>query len=251
MYEAAWYVWAIVLTSVPGFAVAIGVVLYRGGVAAEMRRPMALRMGMAGTVALLGWLAVSWTLAGAGYYSGDAGGSVPWIPVVFLVVLVGLLLVSRVPVVSRALGSSSDVGRLIAPHTIRVLGVVFLIAVAEGALPAAFALPAGLGDIAIGIAAPFVAWRLAKGGGRKTAVWFSVLGLLDLVVALTIGFLTAPGPFQTLESTPTTAALAQLPLALIPTVAVPIAIALHIAALTRLRDSSDKRAESRLVPEPT
>jgi len=54
---------------------------------------------------------------------------------------------------------------------------------AQGHLPAAFALPAGLGDIALGVSAPFVARRLAHGTGRIGAVRFNVLGILDLIVA--------------------------------------------------------------------
>jgi hypothetical protein len=46
------------------------------------------------------------------------------------------------------------VSRLELPHTPRVAGVAFLLYMALGHLPALFALPAGLGDIAAGIAAP-------------------------------------------------------------------------------------------------
>jgi hypothetical protein len=96
-------------------------------------------------------------------------------------------------------------------------------------------LPAGLGDIAVGLAAPFVALRLMRGTGRRRAVWFNVLGIVDLVVALTIGFLAGLGPWQVIDVTPTTEALALVPLVLIPTVAVPVAISLHIVSLIKLR----------------
>jgi len=72
-----------------------------------------------------------------------------------------------------------------------VAGVVFLFYLALGHLPALFALPAGVGDIAAGIAAPLVARRLAQGTGRRAALWFNAFGLTDLVVALTLGALTA------------------------------------------------------------
>jgi hypothetical protein len=55
---------------------------------------------------------------------------------------------------------------------------------------ALFALPAGLGDIAAGIAAPLVAHKLAQGTGRRAALWFNAFGMTDLVVALTLGALT-------------------------------------------------------------
>jgi hypothetical protein len=101
-----------------------------------------------------------------------------------------------------------------------------------------FALPAGLGDIAIGLAAPFVARRLTRGAGHSRAVRFNLLGILDLVVALSIGFLAGLGPWRPLEVTPSTEPLTLLPLALVPTVAVPLAIALHIVSLHRLRTAA-------------
>jgi hypothetical protein len=66
-------------------------------------------------------------------------------------------------------------------------------------------------------------------------VWFNLFGLLDLVIALTIGFLAGLGPWRPLEVTPSTEPLSLLPLALVPTVAVPLAIALHLVSLSRLR----------------
>jgi hypothetical protein len=52
--------------------------------------------------------------------------------------------------------------------------------------------------------------------------------------SLSIGFLAGLGPFRPLGVTPSTEPLALLPLALVPTLAVPLAIALHIVSLRRL-----------------
>ena len=78
---------------------------------------------------------------------------------------------------------------LIAMQTYRIGGVFFVIAWMNGELPAGFALPAGLGDIAIGAAAPFVAAAVADGRprARALALAWSVLGLVDLVAALSLG----------------------------------------------------------------
>jgi hypothetical protein len=189
--------------------------------------------------------------------------------------LLVLLAATRIPVVARVLATPGTAARLALPHTLRVVGVTFLLVMAQGHLPAIFALPAGLGDIAAGLAAPFVARRLAHGGraravwfnlfglldlvvaltigfpaglaaplvarrltqgtGRGRAVWFHLFGILDLVVALSIGFLAGLGPWRPLEVTPSTEPLSLLPLALVPTVAVPLAIALHLVSLSRLR----------------
>jgi hypothetical protein len=247
MYEATWYVWAMISTAVVGFAISIGVVVNRGALADEVDSRSARRAGVSASMMLIAWTAVSAWLAGAGYYSGDAGVSFPLIPIAFSLVLVGLLSATRVPVISRALASPGTIVRLTLPHTLRVIGAVFLIVMAQGDLPGDFALPAGLGDIAIGVAAPIVAWRLARGKGIRGAVWFNILGLADLAIAITVGFFAASGPFQILDAQPSTDVLAMLPIALVPTVAVPVAITLHILSLRRLRRASSSDGADHLI----
>ena len=135
------------------------------------------------------------------------------------------------------------------PHAPRVAGVAFLLYLALGHLPALFALPAGLGDIAAGIAAPLVALRLARGTGRRAAVWFNTFGLTDLLVALTLGALTG---FQLLNVTPSSAPITELPLALIPTATVPLLFALHIMSMSRSPEPHDQRRQppARSFPAP-
>jgi hypothetical protein len=230
VYELPIYVWALVLAGAIGIPAATSAVLYRGAMAAGLGRRAATAITATAAAVLGGWVVLSGLLARAGVYSQDPGEVVPWILVAFAVFLVALLLATRIPLVPRILADPGTPARLALPHTLRVVGVLFLITMAQGHLPAAFALPAGLGDIAIGLAAPFVALQLARGTGRTAAVRFNVLGILDLIVAGSIGFLL----FRVVEVTPSTAPLFVLPLALIPTVAVPLAIALHIVSLRRL-----------------
>jgi hypothetical protein len=120
---------------------------------------------------------------------------------------------TRIAVLSRILADTGMPARLAMPHTLRIAGAAFLVVWALGKLPAVFALPAGLGDLAVGVATPFVAHRLASGGHRAGAVWFNILGLVDLVVAIGIGSLAAAGPHRFLAVTPSTEAIALLPLA--------------------------------------
>jgi hypothetical protein len=94
------------------------------------------------------------------------------------------------------------------------------------------------------VTAPFVAWRLANHTGHRGAVWFNVLGIVDLAVALGIGFLAAPGPANLLTVSPSTEAVTMLPLVLIPTTVVPLALALHLVSLRQLR-------AARRATEPT
>ncbi len=83
---------------------------------------------------------------------------------------------------------------LIGVQIYRVAGVVFLLAWADGRIPAVFALPAGLDDIAVGLSAPLVAARVGDGTerSRRLAVAWNIAGITDLAVAVTLGALTSP-----------------------------------------------------------
>jgi hypothetical protein len=234
VYNLPIYVWALVLAGAIGIPAASCAVFYRGALAAGVGRRAATTLTATAATVLGGWIVVSALLARSGVYLQDPGEVVPWFLVAVAGTLIVLLLATRIPIFSRVLAEPGTPARLALPHTLRVVGVLFLIVMAQGHLPAAFALPAGLGDIAIGLSAPFVARRLARGTGRAGALRFNVLGILDLIVAGSIGFLM----FRVVEVTPSTAPLFVLPLALIPTVPVPLALALHIVSLRRLRTAT-------------
>ncbi|TAM33410.1 MAG: hypothetical protein EPN68_01515 [Rhodanobacter sp.] len=122
------------------------------------------------------------------------------------------------------------------------LGLLFLYA--NNVLPAVFALPAGLGDMAIGVAAPWIILGLGRQPGFATSrafIRWNLLGILDLVVAVSIGALStlfatgAPGEINT-------GPMATLPLLLIPSFGVPFYFMLHIAALLQSRQLAIVRA---------
>jgi hypothetical protein len=232
MYDLPAYLWALTITEVTAFLAVTCIVLYGGAKRAGLGTRRAARLTGGAAAVLGGWLAASAVIAGHGWYHTRLGHGVPWTPVAVLGFLGTLLALSRVPVVARALAAPGMISRLEYPHAFRVGGVTFLIAMALGHLPALFALPAGLGDIAAGIAAPLVARQLARGTGGRAALWFTAFGLADLVSALTLGALVG---YQLIRVTPSGTALSQLPLALIPTVGVPLLFALHLTSLRAMR----------------
>jgi hypothetical protein len=234
VYDLPSYVWALVLAGAIGIPAITCLMLYRGALAAGLGRRTATMVTVVAAAGLSGWLLTSGLLARADAYHQASGQAAPWFGVAVAGTLLVLLAATRIPVVARILTAPGTPARLALPHSLRVVGVTFLLVMAQGHLPAVFALPAGLGDIAAGLAAPSVAIRLAQ-GGRIRAVWFNLFGILDLVVALTIGFLAGLGPWRPLEVTPSTEPLSLLPLALVPTVAVPLSLALHLVSLRRLR----------------
>jgi hypothetical protein len=231
MYDPPGYLWAITFAGITAIPAATCVVLYGGAVRAGLGRRRAALLAGGAAVVLGGWFAASAEIAGHGWYHTRLGHGVPWMPVAAVGFLGVLLALRRIPVVTRALTAPGMTGRLEFPHTFRVAAVTFLITMALGHLPALFALPAGLGDIATGIAAPLVVRRLAQGTGRRAALWLNAFGITDLVVAMTLGALVG---FQLIHTTPSGAPISGMPLALIPTVDVPLLLALHIASVSAL-----------------
>lgn len=119
---------------------------------------------------------------------------------------------------------------LIAAQTWRLVGIAFLWGMTRGMLAPAMAIPDGIGDISVGLTAiPFAIflWKGYSWSKYALVVW-NVLGIADLVMAVSLGLITTPN-FGI--STMTT-----LPWILIPAVAVPITLALHVITLYRLRN---------------
>jgi hypothetical protein len=117
-------------------------------------------------------------------------------------------------------------------QTWRVGGITFVVLEAFHLLPAVFALPAGLGDFAIGVTAPLVAFYLAQGRQKNSFILWNILGVIDLLNAVTLGVLSAPTP-GILRSAVSTDAMTVLPLSLIPTFAVPLLLILHIISIAQ------------------
>ena len=152
------------------------------------------------------------------------------------------------PVIAFAIGAliwkefrqfvlKSNLRLLTLAQTWRIGGVVFLIRYGQGILPAIFALPAGWGDIAIGATAPLVAWAISykKDFPKQLFVLWNVLGMLDLVMAVSLGILASASPLGILAGEITTQAMGKFPLSLIPTFIVPLLLILHLITLGRVR----------------
>ena len=227
MYDPPAYVWALTIGGPTAIAAATCIALYGGAGRAGLGRRRAGLLAGAAAVVLGGWFTATAVIAGHGGYD-TRPGQVPWLPIAAAGSLAILLVLSRIPVVARALSAPGMASRLVLPHAFRVAGVFFLLYLALGHLPALFALPAGLGDIAAGIAAPLIALRLSRGTGRRAGWWFNAYGLTDLTTATILGALIGYG---LLHVTSSTAPISQLPLALVIVADVPLMIALHITSL--------------------
>lgn len=124
---------------------------------------------------------------------------------------------------------------LIGIQVFRILGAVWLVRYFAGGLPGLFALPAGIGDIATGLLAPFVAyaWYSGKPYARTAAIAWNVFGMADLVNAVVLATLTGAGIV--------------FPLVLIPAYGVPRSLLIHsysLIGLLRKTSQQPRRAES-------
>ncbi len=201
---------------------------------------------------LIPWVLGAWflfSLAASGVHLFENNSSRP---------PVGIGLAVLTPIVLFALWYATSPGfrqfaLSLSPRTLtlvqawRIGGFTFLVLHAHGILPGIFALPAGWGDIAIGATAPLVAFNLAKPGHGKGFILWQVLGILDLVTAVSLGSLAgliSPGGIPTGPMT-------VLPLSLIPTFAVPLLLIFHLICIAQARrwpEREQTRPNGQLAP---
>src|SRR6266436_5229846 len=189
------------------------------------------------------WAAVAWTAAINGVFRTDAF-PLPLPPsAIFLPVIIGaplLLLSKRVGQLLDAMPATW----LVALQLYRVFGSQWLAYWLRGLLPGLWALPAGTGDVLTGLFAVPAAIALAAGTaeGRKAAILWNLFGLADFAVAVTLGLMISPGPFQLIVPDGPNIGLDGYPNVLTPAFVVPSSILLHALSLRQLRRS--RRAEA-------
>lgn len=245
--DLPWYITAIVLGT--NFAIAAAVwALAADGARRVALAPAERRRVRLGTGLFLGtWLGAALLLAPSpeSLATRDPYYLTPLIPLFGTVpaALVALAL-WRAPAFRRSL-ATIPVPALIGVQLYRVIGAVFLVVLGLGLLPAHFALPAGWGDIAVGLAAPIVAFMLHRQapGARALATGWVVFGLLDLAVAVGMGTgYLAPLLAPELGRVPPAGLMGTFPLTIVPLFAVPVSVLLHLLALAGLLRGAGLRA---------
>jgi hypothetical protein len=188
-------------------------------------------------IVLAVWLVIVLTLGAQGAFVVPAG--TPPYPIAIGVVAPVLLFLAAVWVTSafRSIVLAADLPLLTAVQAWRFAGFGFLALFTYGVLPGSFAWPAGLGDMAIGLTAPWLALTLARrpafAASRLFVVW-NLLGMLDLISAVStasVNQVHATGASGEVTAAP----MAQLPLLLVPAYLVPLFFIGHVTALLQAR----------------
>jgi hypothetical protein len=181
---------------------------------------------------LAGWAITAAVLASRGSFVQPDSRTTPPIGINLVVVLVvQAVCLTASPSLRGLLANQKHLIRL---NVWRLEGFVFLMLMANRQMPALWALPAGIGDVIVGVTAFWIAGQLERPNGRRRAIVFNLFGLADLVVAVGLGVMTNTGPGQVFHTTPTSELVTRFPLALVPTFLVPLAFMLHIVSLWQL-----------------
>jgi hypothetical protein len=212
------------------------VVLLLLGLAYAARAERNRNVLLVGGAVAVAWFVATFALVKSGAYASDPQTTFPAIGLAIAVpTILGGCAIALDPV-RRAIGQIG-LPWLVGVQFYRVVGGIFLIAYFQDDIPGEFAIPAGVGDMLVGITAPFVAIYLARAGAQRAwpvvTAWCA-LGIADLVIAVGTGFLSAPSSFQQLALGDPNFAITRYPLALIPAFAVPVSIILHIWVLALL-----------------
>jgi hypothetical protein len=190
---------------------------------------------VAGPALLIVWFALILWLGAAGAFVVGPGEPPLRLLVAVLGPVIAFLIAYRASAALRDRVLHADLRVVAVLQAWRFGGFAFLALYTYGVLPAYFAWPAGFGDMAIGFTAPWMLMGLSRSqafvASRRFVTW-NLLGILDLVVAISIGAVVTR-LFPNLGGGITTAPMAQLPLVLVPGLFVPAFLILHIVALVQ------------------
>ena len=185
---------------------------------------------------LVAWAVASALLASSGAYMSP--GLLKWMPglwlptVPFVIVGVALGLFRNL---GRALVAILDVTPphwLIYVHAVRMIAIGTLVKTINGTFPLFFEIGVGIPDLLFGLSAPGIVWAMRRGaiGWRGLALW-NLIGFAVVVLpALPLMQMGLPGPLEVFDGPPASEALLVYPMALAPTVVVPIFLMLNLWA---------------------
>ena len=173
------------------------------------------------------WVGFATAVAATGALAVVPSQPVPTIALVFGAPLLTFAMWALVSPSLRAKLMAMPLPVLIRLNGLRLIGGIFLVLAAVGRLSGPFPYSAGIGDLITGAIAIPLALRVARGDVTSVGLW-NAFGTLDLILAVGFGVTSADGsPLQIFHVGVGSAAVQQLPFALVPTVLVPFFLIVH------------------------
>lgn len=129
---------------------------------------------------------------------------------------------------------------LILLHSWRMLGLGFVMLYAVDQLPMSFAFLAGFGDALAAIGATVLAYTMFRTNrvSRKWIQRWNMFGMLDFIVAVSVGVLTRQGALLYTDSGLHSDLMAQFPFVIIPAFLVQVFTLTHIIIYLQLRNET-------------
>jgi hypothetical protein len=190
------------------------------------------------TVTIAGlWIGLAVALATTGIYASTATP----VPVVGVMLAIPLLLTGGAALFSARVRDTLlalPVPLMLGLNALRIVpGAFILLLASQGKLSGPFPQSAGWGDIIVGVIAIPLTVAAARNfaGSRRMLLAWNILGTLDLVEAVVLGVLSAPGsPQQVFGGAVGSTAMWSLPWSTIPTLLVPFYFITHGIIFARL-----------------
>jgi hypothetical protein len=194
-------------------------------------RSGARRLALDLVLGLVAWLGLTGVVAAYGVFL-EFDAQPPRIGVALLLPVVAVFLL----ITSRRIGGfllSIPLTWLIAVQLFRVPVEIVLWMLAEtGALSPLLTFEGNNFDILIGASAPGVCYLLARGVlPLRWVGWWNLIGVILLANVVVHGLLSAPTPWQVIETEPATTFAARYPFIWLPTFLVPFALFSHLLSL--------------------
>lgn len=198
--------------------------------------------------ALTLWFCLIVAAGATGAFARPIGPGIPAVGLAALIPIAVLSLLVLGTARGRELVRRVPMTALVGLHIVRVLGITFVLLYWAKRLPAPFAPVAGWGDILVGLLAIPLVLLISQDGVElpkgRILLW-NVLGVADLVTAVTLGALSAAVP-QMFPGQPSSTIMANVPWILIPCFLVPSFLFVHLCTFYRLRTLAPAERSERL-----
>ena len=193
---------------------------------------------------LLIWAGASAYLATSGFYQGDwfrSSWPAFWVTCISVTIVMTPLILSRgARDTVRNIIDATPLSWLVGFQALRVLAIGGVLKAANGEFSRYFGFYIGIPDLLFGLSALVMTWLVARGSISNTAVaiWNLIGALIILPTGIILLQMGLPGALQYFDETPGIATIFEFPMALAPTVVVPIFVMMNLFIAVRLIERS-------------